>query len=315
MTLPGDLGAALDRYEARLYSRRRHGVAALRREWPHRRVRRAIEDDDLRPFDTAIREEDRTYAGEVGKAAIIGGSIALSWIGEDELDSLDEQTTRLIRDLRDEVRFALDDDARAQIGRARFASNADQAARDLIDTLGLTERQGIAVMNYRAQLIADAGTKFSTSMSVRGQIAKQVTRYADKIARRRARTAARLHALQALHLGMREGLRQAIAAGSFSAEQLRQVWQTRDDDKVRATHQTMHGQARAFGELFETGAGIAIRYPGDPEAPLNEIINCRCVLAVEVLSAAQQVPQPSEATTLTVPIRVEIRGGFIPEAA
>jgi hypothetical protein len=38
----------------------------------------------------------------------------------------------------------------------------------------------------------------------------------------------------------------------------------------------MDGQTVAAGEYFVTGAGNQLEYPGDPNGPPEEIINCRC---------------------------------------
>jgi HK97 family phage portal protein len=47
-------------------------------------------------------------------------------------------------------------------------------------------------------------------------------------------------------------------------------------DHARLTHQAAHEQIREMGEPFDIG-GITLRFPGDPEAPADEVINCRCV--------------------------------------
>lgn len=47
-------------------------------------------------------------------------------------------------------------------------------------------------------------------------------------------------------------------------------------DHARLTHQAAHEQIREMGEPFDIG-GIPMKHPGDPEAPADEVINCRCV--------------------------------------
>jgi hypothetical protein len=45
-----------------------------------------------------------------------------------------------------------------------------------------------------------------------------------------------------------------------------------------ATHRRLHGTVREVGDPFHTSTGHDLRYPGDPEAPIEEWINCRCAL-------------------------------------
>lgn len=47
-------------------------------------------------------------------------------------------------------------------------------------------------------------------------------------------------------------------------------------DHSRLSHQAAHEQIRPAGEPFDIG-GIPMMFPGDPDAPADEVINCRCV--------------------------------------
>lgn len=47
-------------------------------------------------------------------------------------------------------------------------------------------------------------------------------------------------------------------------------------DNARLTHQAAHEQVREMGEPFNIG-GVPMKFPGDPDAPADEVINCRCV--------------------------------------
>lgn len=58
---------------------------------------------------------------------------------------------------------------------------------------------------------------------------------------------------------------------------LRKTWHTYGDDRVRLAHRALNGRTVQVRNPFMVG-GVKIRYPGDPTAPLNMIINCRCWL-------------------------------------
>lgn len=47
-------------------------------------------------------------------------------------------------------------------------------------------------------------------------------------------------------------------------------------DHARVSHQAAHEQVREMGMPFDIG-GVPMMFPGDPEAPADEVINCRCV--------------------------------------
>lgn len=55
------------------------------------------------------------------------------------------------------------------------------------------------------------------------------------------------------------------------------VWRTRHDAKVRTTHHELEGQKVPYDGSFVVD-DIPIRFPGDPEAPIELTANCRCHL-------------------------------------
>jgi SPP1 gp7 family putative phage head morphogenesis protein len=54
------------------------------------------------------------------------------------------------------------------------------------------------------------------------------------------------------------------------------IWLTSGNDNVRATHAAAQGQVRRVDEAFDVG-GAQLQFPGDPDGPAEEIINCHCV--------------------------------------
>jgi hypothetical protein len=58
------------------------------------------------------------------------------------------------------------------------------------------------------------------------------------------------------------------------------VWTSMRDNAVRESHRLTDGQVRTVGDTFDVG-GAALRFPGDPAGPLDEVLGCRCLLLRE----------------------------------
>ena len=55
------------------------------------------------------------------------------------------------------------------------------------------------------------------------------------------------------------------------------MWVDMEDASVRATHARADGQVVPVGGRFRVGE-TTLAYPGEPNAALSEIMNCRCVV-------------------------------------
>jgi SPP1 gp7 family putative phage head morphogenesis protein len=58
-------------------------------------------------------------------------------------------------------------------------------------------------------------------------------------------------------------------------------WISSRDAFVRESHAALDGSVRPVGEVF----GYGLKFPGDPDAPVGEIANCRCTVAPTARSA------------------------------
>jgi hypothetical protein len=108
--------------------------------------------------------------------------------------------------------------------------------------------------------------------------AKMVQRYRDSMLKLRGETIARTEALTSLNAAQDEAFRQAIDKGGLKSTQVKRIWRSASDQRVRDTHSVMNGQKRGLNEPFVSPNGARLMFPGDPNAPAGEIINCRCVL-------------------------------------
>jgi hypothetical protein len=161
--------------------------------------------------------------------------------------------------------------------------------------IGLTSNQAEWVRAYAAELASDNPTdalrralrdrRFDAAVRRAAKTgepipadlrAKMVMSYKNRALKLRADSIARTEAMGALHAAQNEAMRQAIESGAIKEEAVTYIWRATKDDRTRDSHITMDGQEVAEGEYFVTGDGNRLRYPGDPEGPPEEIINCRC---------------------------------------
>jgi hypothetical protein len=161
-------------------------------------------------------------------------------------------------------------------------------ARALVESLGLSRVDAVALARYRDSLIDDPRT-----LGRRQQ--RTNTKRPPLSAEARSRmTVARLTALRLSQVG-RVGLwqsqlaiqtaidavlHQAIEFGAVQRGAVQRTWWTMEDEKVRGSHKPMHGQVRPLDTPFVSGAGNLLMYPMDPRAPASETRECRCGLTV-----------------------------------
>lgn len=160
--------------------------------------------------------------------------------------------------------------------------------------IGLTEEQAQWVRNYASDLQNDLPNALARSLrdkrfdaAVRRSIMsgqpipvelreKMVTAYQNRALRYRADNIARTEAMVALHQSQEAAMGIAVQSGAVALDQIAYVWRTARDKRVRDSHRSMDRQQRPATSYFVTGAGNRLRYPGDPDGPASEVINCRC---------------------------------------
>lgn len=193
----------------------------------------------------------------------------------------------------------------ALISGVESGTNPIAAARNFRDSIGLTAKQWQHVANYRAAL-ERVGTDAQAAQNALGRALRDkrndrtvlaaardnrpippekidlmVQRYADRYVKHRSEVIGRTEALRAVNQGNEEAYRQGIADGVIRAEQLSRQWRTRLDDRERKTHHDLNGIIVGWGESWVTPNG-ELKYPGDPDAPAAETIQCRCAVLTRI---------------------------------
>lgn len=200
---------------------------------------------------------------------------------------------RLIQQFTDEQRRAT---RQALIAGITEGLNPRAQALAFRDSIGLTARQERAVQNYRRLLKEGSAEALTRALRDRrfdgtvnraisegqaltkDQIDRMVERYRERYLKYRSEVIARTEALRAAHQGTEEMFRQAIESGNLDSDKLSRTWLTARDERVRHSHSLMNGQKRAVGVPFRSGHGYELMYPGDPNAPASETVQCRCIV-------------------------------------
>lgn len=167
-------------------------------------------------------------------------------------------------------------------------------------TIGLTASQEAWARNYAEELARADPAALSRSLrdkrfdrAVQKAIkdgvpisadlqAKMIAAYRNRALRYRAEAIGRTEAMTALHQAQDESFRQAIEAGQIRRQDVRKVWRSAGDARVRDTHRSLNGQSVGMSDTFRSSSGARLRFPGDPQAPASEIINCRCACEYRV---------------------------------
>jgi SPP1 gp7 family putative phage head morphogenesis protein len=72
----------------------------------------------------------------------------------------------------------------------------------------------------------------------------------------------------------------ALVSAQATGLELQKVWIATRDDRTRESHWSADGQTRDMGEDFSVDAQ-PMEAPGDPSAPPELVINCRCTVAFQ----------------------------------
>lgn len=222
------------------------------------------------------------------------------------VEAMQRNRLRLIREIklsqRETINSVLSEGVRAGI-------NPREAARAFRDSIGLTRNQEQYVRNFRAELergsaaalrreLRDRRFDPTVRRAMRGEaldratIDKMVGRYRERMVKFRSEVIGRTESLRSVHEGAEQMYDQAVRDGTLNPDELVRIWNTALDDRVRdfstgasTSHLSMHGQEMPIGQPFVSGAGNQIMYPGDPSAPPEETIQCRCVLSMRFKKA------------------------------
>lgn len=229
--------------------------------------------------------------------AYLDVAVTFSAVNARAVNAFAANDLRLIRQFDDEQLAA----TRQAIARGiREGINPRDMARDFRQSIGLTRRQEAAVDNYRRMLNALDPEALTRQLATKtdlntlraaiknnkpltaAQVDKMVARYNNRYIAYRAEVIGRTEALRSAHQGTELMFQQLVDDGNVGKNELFRSWVTGADERVRPSHVFMNGQIRGLDESFLSGKGNYLKYPGDPDAPGEETIQCRCSLTMRL---------------------------------
>lgn len=246
-------------------------------------------------------------------AATISGNLNIlvefDHVNQGALSVMTRNRLRLIREFAEQQREA----TRAALldGIERGLNPIDQA-RMFRDSIGLTRYQQEIVNNYRRNLqqlspkalgreLRDRRFDRTVERAIRDgspltkeQIDRMVSRYTDRWLKYRSEVIARTESLNSVHAGNNEMYRQAIDAGTLDAGELIRRWDTSKLPNVRDSHAAMEGQEVRVGEMFVSGLGNSLEFPGDSRAPIEDTAQCVCAVTTRYTAAARGAAQAGQ---------------------
>ena len=273
-----------------------------------------LDESAFQPVSEAIRQSyitgGLTGAAQVGTIPVATGTLvarfnirlprAERWLAD--------MSSRMITEVFDEQRAMVRSVLTDALSKGR---NPRSSALDLVGRvnrqtrkrtggfIGMTEQQAQWSVNARQELqdlnpnyltreLRDRRFDAAFKRAVRNgtqvptaQIDAAITQMQNNTLRYRGQVISRTESINALRAGQVESIEQAIDLGEVEQGDTMKEWDASGDARTRETHAAADGQKRAFDQPFSVG-GSALMYPGDPNGPASETIQCRCTQAVSI---------------------------------
>jgi SPP1 gp7 family putative phage head morphogenesis protein len=154
--------------------------------------------------------------------------VAVEQAGATDIRAIEEETRQAVRDI---------------VGMARRNGWHPYEFAPLVrDTVGLTRRQAVAVVNLYQGQVADVGN---------ARAKKLADAYAGRLQTQRARTIARTETLKAANLGRIASFEQAANNGLYQRDRAQLEWIATLDERTCALCAALHGERTPVGSTFD----------------------------------------------------------------
>lgn len=286
----------LDQIEARLlayYRKNRSAIDFTASPAEVQRQYRKFVDDFVKMSNSELVRSGVSAADLYSE--LLGVSVIFDMLGGAYLDAATQTNARLATYLKTQGDLVLALTRQKAVDTTTLAG-----ARMARSLMGLTFNQALQTFDYMERLKdlddsllnrkAESDTnrkrihraKKKGEKLTEGQINNMTTQYAKNLGNARAAVIAESESVRIVNQGLEIVTAQVINEGLAQDNEIIRVWNTMDDGKVRDSHRSMHGQKRKTGEAFISGNGNRLKFPGDPIAPANDIMGCRCILTIDL---------------------------------
>ena len=203
-------------------------------------------------------------------------------VARNEIRRNREEVREYLRETYREVgrRFASDTQSRIEerTGQQAQQSAGDQWTEALGDLFVAGVVAGIVaaiLAQLQSNILAVIGAAQDDGLGIDGI----VSRLEDRMGERNEQQAALVARTAITTASNRADL---FAARQFPAT-LRKQWVDSDDDRVRLSHEVVDGNESNLDEPFvwfspNSGQRVRAQHPGDPQLPLPDLLNCRCLM-------------------------------------
>lgn len=246
-------------------------------------------------FNDVAHATVENIGAKIGQASHI--SISFNPANERAANLMRGSQLEFIKDFTDGQRSA----TRKALTDAFQSGKGTQATANAFkESIGLTEYQMNAVDNYRDAL--ERGSSMALDRVLRDrrfdstvqssiddgdplssdQIDRMVERYQSRMLDYRSENIARTESLRVASEARHEATQQMLDDTGISPDLVERTWMATNDNRTRDSHAEMDGQTVGMDEPFITPDGDELMYPGDPDGPPEEVINCRCTVGISI---------------------------------
>lgn len=249
--------------------------------------------DDV--FIEVANAESKSTAKMLGPIAV---AVSFDIRDTRSADVMQASRLALIRQIQDEQRNAIRQALTRQFSDT--GSNPRTTAIAFVRAIGLTTTQEAAVHNYRSLLEQRNTEALSRKLRNRRMdgvlsraiasdeplaqdiVERMVDAYRRNYLAYRAETIARTESLRTVSQARQEANKQVVDSVGIDHSRVERTWHSTSDHRTRDAHIDMDGQTVGMDEPFVDGDGNQLMYPGDPSAPGETTINCRCTFTIRL---------------------------------
>jgi hypothetical protein len=165
----------------------------------------------------------------------------------------------------------------ARLGWAETTSRPYTGQEQFVfDQLAKVRNLLTSIPDETARLVSDEISKAVSMGASPDQIAEGVQRILDVTGSNYWPNRAKVIAVTSVHSMANAGSQAAMIMLQARADKpLLKEWVSREDDRVRESHSRADGQRVPVASYFMVGHSPMLM-PGDPDAPAEEVVNCRC---------------------------------------